>query len=245
LPKPKLTRDERDAQRRRKSALLGTVGQQNAYWLGQAELPGGISKDDAAQYEANSRRAKLEQDAIDAAEAQKQKPQYFRVNDNTKISVDDPLFAEKRRWESVRKKGNEQLNRTNIASRKDINFEEYEQNFYRRPPPDGDVDALPPEAGQSGAPAVSTGFAIQPSGGTMALHPPTPSLASSRKRSSDGSWRSSPRSKRRSRVEAGELLTEVKTKLLDHGQFTPWLERMGIHKRTAQRCLMKVKNDTL
>jgi hypothetical protein len=148
---PSPTKDQRIAEWRREIALLGTVGQRKAYERTLLGLPGGMSEEDAAQYRANSRMAKLEQEAIDAAEALKQKPQFFRVNDDTKISPDDPLFAEKLRWNNVYKNANKLLTRTSISSRRDLDLDAYEEDFYHdhRPPPD-DSDSLPPEPGQSG-----------------------------------------------------------------------------------------------
>jgi hypothetical protein len=252
LPRPKLTKEEREAEKRRESALLGTPGQQKAYQLGQAGLPGGMSPEDAAQYVLNSREAKRKQDEIDSEAARKQKPQYFRVNDNTKISVDDPLFAEKQRRESVHKKADELLRRTSISSRKDIDPEDYEQGFYRKSPSDSDdADALPPE-GQSGAPAGSTGFAVQTKRQAAQRDrgaAPADALARLKREAKEQRLVAiEPQIKaallRKDFIEAGRLLDEVKTKLLVHGQYALWLKSVGVPMRTAQRCLAKAKSDT-
>jgi hypothetical protein len=271
LNKPKKTKAEKLAEDRlygtpnAGGSLIWTRGQNLAFdWSVYVSadgiayhdnIPGGMSPDDRRRMSENSRRANAEQDHIDSAAARKQEPQWFRVADETKISIDDPLHPEKARKRRAFREADQKLYRTNISSKADIYYDD--NNFFRTEIENDEEEyALPPADGPSGGAKASTGFAVETKRDAVAAvgveHQRDAKAEGglvSLKRAADARFLSEAAAKcnaanaSKDRAAAGSVLQRVKD-IVGHGKFTLWLVQAGIHKRTAERCLRAAKSDT-
>jgi hypothetical protein len=255
IDRPKPTEAELLAKRRREGtrdsggSLFWTLGQHDAYWM--RGYPGGMAPDDAARMEANARQARSEQEKIDAAAAPARRPQLFRITDQTKISVDDPLFAEKSRKRRVFQQADRLFYRTNVRSLADGT--EGTPAQIRAAITEAFGDALPPDEGPSGASIAATGFIVQSKrqaaqrdhGGADADAVAAIRQGADDRRLAEAGPKIDAALAANDLGAAGAVLMQVK-RIVGHGNFTPWLKNNGIEKRTAERWMKaaKLKSDT-
>jgi hypothetical protein len=235
---PHLTRDQLKDRMRRDIAIIQTPGIRAAtsdpLLAIFEDVDGCISKEDRDRLDAFSAKARADEAAKEAAEAKRRKTQYFRVEDNTKVSIDDPLHKEKVRFNNLVVLANKRMQNA-LATLK------------------AEDDGLAPGDGTVLAVQTNTDFAKQskreaakrdrgavPADALASLKQATAERKDARLTKMAADIKQAIAQKDADRAAQG--LAQVKREL-GHGPYTEWLRHKGINERTARRYL-KLKTDT-